>query len=119
MATFDFGNSQEIDFTQEFLGIYESDLKFKISRFNIYELHTSNLYPSEPLYYYIVDEESNLGDKAVFGIKWNTNDKTLHAQTRVALLQGDPELMGYVVDALVITLKNQKIAEGKNQKVVG
>lgn len=112
---FDFG-IQDIQFNQEFLPTYSIDLKFRIYRFNIYQLHPSNIFQHGHIEYFsIIDEETGKGDIAVFAVRWSKRYPTLIAERQMLVLHGDTELFGYICDALIDFLEMDKLKSQRGQ----
>lgn len=107
-------NYKEIDLSQEFFQTCDSDFLFSIYKFSVYRMTSTNLLDNEIEYYALLDPETS--EIILCGIKWTQLEKRIKAETKIRLSEGsDAEQADYLVDALLIKLRERKIQDSKNR----
>ena len=111
-------SNQTFDFQQDFHDTSPSDLLFTIHNIGVYFYTPTSKDFDESTEYFVLNNDN--GVLAFLGLHWNitADGKLYNVKTRMMIVTGDQELLGYVQDEIVQRLVEDKIFENKIKKII-
>jgi len=110
---------QALDFKQPFAKLDECNYLFQVYRFRVY-LYIPVVEHKNLKYYFLRSESHDKAEKALFGLcfyrQWNQQDNIIYYNHKM-LFSGDPEMVRYMMEALVEKLSQEKIQALKGKAI--